>query len=162
LGIDLAHVQGTGPEGRVTQDDLEAQSKAGGRSLRFNVPAGRAMGTARSEEEQIPVIGLRRKIAEKMQESKRRIPHFAYVEEVDVTALEELRAQLNKKHRSERGHLTLLPFLMRAMVKTLPEFPEINARYDDDRFIVCRTTTAPSRTTGFSTIRFTPTIATSG
>jgi 2-oxoisovalerate dehydrogenase E2 component (dihydrolipoyl transacylase) len=136
LGIDLAHVQGTGPEGRVTQDDLEAQSKAGGRSLRFNVPAGRAMGTARSEEEQIPVIGLRRKIAEKMQESKRRIPHFAYVEEVDVTALEELRAQLNKKHRSERGHLTLLPFLMRAMVKTLPEFPEINARYDDDAGIL--------------------------
>ena len=132
LGIDLAHVRGSGPDGRVTHDDLEAQ-KGGGRSLRFNVPAGgRAMGAARSEEEQIPVIGLRRKIAEKMQESKRRIPHFAYVEEVDVTALEELRAQLNKKYRAERGHLTLLPFLMRAMVRTLPEFPEINARYDDD------------------------------
>ena len=131
LGIDLAHVRGSGPEGRVTQEDLDAQAK-GGRSLRFNVPAGRAMGTARAEEEQIPVIGLRRKIAEKMQESKRRIPHFAYVEEVDVTALEELRAQLNRKYRSERGHLTILPFLMRAMVRTLPEFPEINARYDDD------------------------------
>ena len=78
------------------------------------------------------MIGLRRKIAEKMQEAKRRIPHFTYVEEVDVTALEELRAQLNRKHRSERGHLTMLPFLMRAMVKTLPEFPEVNARYDDD------------------------------
>jgi 2-oxoisovalerate dehydrogenase E2 component (dihydrolipoyl transacylase) len=133
LGIDLAHVRGSGPEGRVTQEDLDAQAKGNGRSLRFNVPAGgRAMGTSRSGEEQIPVIGLRRKIAEKMQESKRRIPHFAYVEEVDVTALEELRAQLNKKYRSERGHLTMLPFLMRAMVRTLPEFPEINARYDDD------------------------------
>ena len=131
LGIDLAGVRGSGPEGRVTHEDLEAQSK-GGRTLRFNVPAGRAMGAARTAEEQIPVIGLRRKIAEKMQESKRRIPHFAYVEEVDVTALEELRAQLNRKYRSERGHLTLLPFLMRAMVKTLPDFPEINARYDDD------------------------------
>ena len=132
LGIDLALVRGSGPEGRVTQEDLDAQAK-GGRSLRFNVPAGgRALGAARSEEEQVPVIGLRRKIAEKMQESKRRIPHFAYVEEVDVTALEELRAQLNRKYRSERGHLTMLPFLMRAMVKTLPEFPEINARYDDD------------------------------
>jgi 2-oxoisovalerate dehydrogenase E2 component (dihydrolipoyl transacylase) len=86
----------------------------------------------RNDEEKIPVIGLRRRIAQKMQESKRRIPHFAYVEEVDVTALEELRAQLNRKYRSERGHLTILPFLMRAMVKTLPEFPEINARYDDD------------------------------
>ena len=133
LGIDLAHVRGSGPDGRVTHEDLEAQAKGGGRSLRFNVPAGgRAMGTARSDEEQVPVIGLRRKIAEKMQESKRRIPHFAYVEEVDVTALEELRAQLNRKYRSERGHLTILPFLMRAMVRTLPEFPEINARYDDD------------------------------
>jgi 2-oxoisovalerate dehydrogenase E2 component (dihydrolipoyl transacylase) len=83
-------------------------------------------------EDQVPVIGLRRKIAEKMQESKRRIPHFAYVEEVDVTALEDLRAELNRKYRAERGHLTMLPFLMRAMARTLPEFPEINARYDDD------------------------------
>lgn len=67
-----------------------------------------------------------------MQESKRRIPHFTYVEEVDVTALEELRAQLNKKYRSDRGHLTMLPFLMRAIARALPEFPEINARFDDD------------------------------
>jgi 2-oxoisovalerate dehydrogenase E2 component (dihydrolipoyl transacylase) len=67
-----------------------------------------------------------------MQEAKRRIPHFTYVEEVDVTALEALRAQLNAKWRSERGHLTMLPFLMMAIVRTLPDFPEINARYDDD------------------------------
>ena len=132
LGIDLAAIHGSGPDGRVTHEDLEARTGAGGGSLRFSVPAGRALGTPRTDEEQVPVIGLRRKIAEKMQESKRRIPHFAYVEEVDVTSLEELRAQLNRKYRSERGHLTLLPFLMRAMAKTLPEFPEINARYDDD------------------------------
>ena len=132
LGIDLAHVSGSGPDGRITHEDLDAQGSGRGRSLRFNVPAGRALGTPRTDEEQVPVIGLRRKIAEKMQESKRRIPHFAYVEEVDVTALEALRAQLNKKWRSERGHLTLLPFLMRAIAQTVPDFPEVNARYDDD------------------------------
>ena|SRR5688572_14539002 len=132
LGIDLAQVRGSGPDGRVTHDDLDAQAAGRGGSLRFNVPAGRDLGTPRTDEQQIPVIGLRRKIAEKMQESKRRIPHFTYVEEVDVTALEDLRAQLNKKYRSERGHLTLLPFLMHAIVRTLPAFPEINARYDDD------------------------------
>ena len=131
LGIDLAGVRGSGPDGRVTHDDLKANT-GGGSSLRFNVPRARALGVARTDEEQVPVIGLRRKIAEKMQESKRRIPHFAYVEEIDVTALEDLRAQLNKKYRSERGHLTMLPFLMRAIVRTLPEFPEVNARYDDD------------------------------
>ena len=133
LGIDLAQVSGSGPDGRVTQQDLEAQGGGRGGSLRFNVPGGnRALGTPRTGEEQVAVIGLRRKIAEKMQESKRRIPHFAYVEELDVTALEELRAQLNRKWRDERGHLTMLPFLMRAMAYTLPSFPEINARYDDD------------------------------
>ena len=136
LGIDLAQVRGSGPDGRITHEDLDAQGSARGRTLRFNVPGGRALGTPRTEEEQIPVIGLRRKIAEKMQEAKRRIPHFAYVEEVDVTALEELRAELNKRWRSERGHLTLLPFLMRAIARTVPRFPEVNARYDDDAGIL--------------------------
>jgi 2-oxoisovalerate dehydrogenase E2 component (dihydrolipoyl transacylase) len=100
----------------------------------LSVPSGGKYvpGAQRRDEESVPIIGLRRKIAEKMQEAKRRIPHFTYVEELDVTDLEALRAQLNKKWRSERGHLTLLPFLMRAIVRTLPDFPEINARYDDD------------------------------
>jgi len=138
LGIDLGHVSGSGPDGRVTHEDLEAQSPSRGASLRFNVPARQALGTPRTGEETVPVIGLRRKIAEKMQESKRRIPHFAYVEEVDVTALEELRAQLNKRRRSERGHLTLLPFIIRAMAQALPGFPEINARYDDDAGVLTR------------------------
>ncbi len=133
LGLDLQQVRGSGPDGRVTQEDLEAHASGRGGALRFTVPmGGHVAGIPRTDEETVPVIGLRRKIAEKMQEAKRRIPHFTYVEEVDVTALEELRAQLNAKWRSDRGHLTLLPFLMRAIVRTVPEFPEINARYDDD------------------------------
>lgn len=140
LQIDLHEVAGTGPGGRVTQEDIDAHLHHTPRGasfampLPFNVPAGGrfAPGMRRSDEEVVQVIGLRRRIAEKMQESKRRIPHFAYVEEVDVTTLEDLRASLNAKWRSERGHLTMLPFLMRAIVRTLPEFPEINARYDDD------------------------------
>ena len=133
LGVDLKSIAGTGPDGRITHADLEAH-EGRGFSLRFSVPSGGKYvpGTQRTDEESVPIIGLRRKIAEKMQESKRRIPHFTYVEELDVTDLEALRAQLNKKWRSDRGHLTLLPFLMRAIVRTLPDFPEINARYDDD------------------------------
>jgi 2-oxoisovalerate dehydrogenase E2 component (dihydrolipoyl transacylase) len=140
LLLELDDIQGTGPEGRVTQEDLEAylQRTRRGASLsaplRYNIgPGGRfAPGMQRASEETVQVIGLRRKIAEKMQEAKRRIPHFAYVEEVDVTALEDLRVELNKRYRTERGHLTLLPFLMRAIVQTAPEFSEVNARYDDD------------------------------
>ncbi len=139
LGIDLSTLQGSGPDGRITSEDLEAverQPRAGSINapLRFTLPPGGrlAQGLERNDEEAVPVIGLRRKIAEKMQESKRRIPHFTYVEEVDVTALEALRARLNARWKSERGHLTLLPFLMRAIVQSVPGFPEINARYDDD------------------------------
>ena len=137
LGIELTLVPGTGPEGRITHEDVESfagRRNGGGGQLRFSVPRGGsvAVGAERHDEETIPVIGLRRKIAEKMQEAKRRIPHFTYVEEVDVTALEELRAQLNRKWKSERGHLTMLPFLMQAIVRAVPEYPEVNARYDDD------------------------------
>lgn len=140
LQIELAEVTGSGPEGRVTQEDVEAHLRRTPRGasfaapLAFNVPPGGRFtpGAQRTDETVVQVIGLRRRIAEKMQESKRRIPHFTYVEEVDVTALEDLRAQLNKKHRSERGYLTMLPFLMRAIVRALPAFPEINARFDDE------------------------------
>jgi 2-oxoisovalerate dehydrogenase E2 component (dihydrolipoyl transacylase) len=87
--------------------------------------------------EEIRVVGLRRKIAEKMQRAKARIPHITYVEEVDVTALEELRAALNKqKTGQERPKLTLLPFLMRAMVRAIAEQPHLNALYDDDAGII--------------------------
>jgi 2-oxoisovalerate dehydrogenase E2 component (dihydrolipoyl transacylase) len=84
----------------------------------------------------IKVIGLRRKIAEKMATSKSRIPHITYVEEVDVTALEDLRAALNASKQADRPKLTLLPFLMRAMVKAIFEQPHLNALYDDEAGII--------------------------
>jgi len=92
----------------------------------------------RHDEQAIPVIGLRRRIAEKMQQAKRHIPHFSYVEEVDVTELEALRAQLNAKRGAGRGRLTLLPFVLRAIVLAVREFPQVNARYDDEANVVTR------------------------
>ena len=132
LGIDLGQVRGTGPEGRITHEDLDA----------VLVPAvGARRSTALAEKkgiEPVKVIGLRRKIAEKMQDAKRRIPHFAYVEEADLTELEELRAHLNATKRNDQPKLTLLPFLMRALVLALPDFPQINARFDDEQGVVYR------------------------
>ncbi len=84
------------------------------------------------------VIGLRRKIAEKMQDSKRRIPHYAYVDEVDMTELESLRVHLNATRKKDQPKLTVLPFFMRALVKVLPDYPQINARFDDEAGIVHR------------------------
>jgi len=114
--VDLKLVPGTGPEGRITQDDLDAYL------------AGKTEG----EYEEVKPIGLRRRIAEKMQESKRQIPHFAYVEEIDMTALEALRARLNGARKPEQPKLTVLPFLMRALVRVLPDFPQINAHFDGE------------------------------
>jgi 2-oxoisovalerate dehydrogenase E2 component (dihydrolipoyl transacylase) len=132
LGIDLGQVRGSGPGGRITHDDLDA----------VLVPAvgGRrgAVLAQRHGIEPVKVIGLRRKIAEKMQDAKRRIPHFAYVEEADLTELEELRAHLNAAKRSDQPKLTILPFLMRALVLALPDFPQINARFDDEQGVVYR------------------------
>ena len=102
-------------------------------------PAAPGAGYAeRHDEQAVPVVGLRRRIAEKMQEAKRRIPHFSYVEEVDVTELEALRQRLNAIHGAARGKLTLLPFLARALVLALREFPQVNARYDDEAGVVTR------------------------
>jgi len=133
LGIDLGQVRGSGEGGRITHDDLDS----------VLVPAVRARGggsslAERNGIEPVKVIGLRRKIAEKMQDAKRRIPHFAYVEEADLTELDELRAHLNASKRSDQPKLTLLPFLMRALVLALPDFPQINARFDDDSGVVYR------------------------
>jgi 2-oxoisovalerate dehydrogenase E2 component (dihydrolipoyl transacylase) len=139
LGIELADVTGSGPAGRVEHADLEAwaaaqrqPSAAGAR------PQPHAHDDADEIAEQIQVIGLRRKIAQKMQESKRRIPHFAYVEEVDVTEVEKLRAVLNDSRRDDQPKLTLLPFIMRAVVRALADAPAINARFDDDAGIITR------------------------
>ena len=134
MGIDLRRVHGSGPAGRIEHHDLDAFAAGGGQVQ----GVGGSQYVERHGEEQIPVIGLRRKIAQKMQEAKRRIPHFSYVEEVDVTELEQLRQQLNKIHGATRGKLTLLPFLARAMVLALRDFPQINARFDDDAGVVTR------------------------
>jgi 2-oxoisovalerate dehydrogenase E2 component (dihydrolipoyl transacylase) len=135
LGIELQYVAGSGPAGRITHADLDAHV-AGHRAGR-----GASADTRYAEldgEEAVPVIGLRRKIAEKMQLAKRQIPHFTYVEEVDVTELEALRGQLNARYGEERGKLTLLPLLMRAVVLSVRQFPDVNARYDDQANVVTR------------------------
>ncbi|QGZ94451.1 dihydrolipoamide acetyltransferase family protein [Terricaulis silvestris] len=133
LGLELGQVRGTGPEGRITHEDLDAVLVPAAGSRR----GGSAL-TEKNGVEPVKIIGLRRKIAEKMQDAKRRIPHFAYVEECDLTELEELRAHLNATKRSDQPKLTLLPFLMRALVLSLPDFPQINARFDDEQGIVYR------------------------
>ena len=132
LGIALQFVPGTGMGGRITRDDLEGYASGLAERGAAVVPQGAQRYALRVGEETEPVIGLRRKIAQKMQESKRRIPHFAYVEEVDVTELEDLRQRLNARYDGQRPRLTLLPFIVRAMVLALPQFPHINARYDDE------------------------------
>ena len=141
-GIDLQYLVGSGAAGRILQEDLDAYAdtyaagKAGPPSA---ASAGGGLRYAeRHDETAVPVIGLRRKIAQKMQESMRRIPHFTYVEEIDVTELQALRVQLNTRWGAERGRLTLLPLLMRAVVLALREFPQINARFDDDAGVVTR------------------------
>jgi 2-oxoisovalerate dehydrogenase E2 component (dihydrolipoyl transacylase) len=129
LGIELQFVHGSGPAGRITHADLDAHL-AGRRGA--SQGAGSDNRYAKLDgEHSAPVIGLRRKIAEKMQEAKRNIPHFTYVEEIDVTELELLRAQLNARYGAERGKLTFLPLLMRAVVLALRQYPMMNARFDD-------------------------------
>lgn len=135
LGVKLQFVPGSGPAGRVSHADLDAYLA--------NEPAAPSAGTAagyakRSGVEDVPVIGLRRQIAERMQMAKRQIPHFSYVEEVDVTELEKLRAHLNATKTPEQPKLTVLPFIMRALVRLLPEYPQMNATYDDEANIVHR------------------------
>ena len=137
LGIELQFVPGTGPAGRITQDDLEAFVASGGAAS----AAGREVDSRyalRLDEQAVHVIGLRRKIAQKMQQAKRQIPHFTYVEEVDVTELEALRQRLNAEHAARRAKLTLLPFLARAIVIAVREFPQVNARFDDEAQVVTR------------------------
>ena len=143
LGVDLGTLRPTGTSGRIVQADLDAHVAAHGSRPAVAVPAPVAAPRAdpraeRHDEQAIPVIGLRRRIALQMQEAKRRIPHFSYVEEVDVTEVEALRAALNAKWGAERGRLTLLPLLMRAMVLALRDFPQVNAVFDDEAGVVTR------------------------
>lgn len=136
LGIQLRLVHGTGPAGRVLHEDLDAYLAQGQQPQ--STAATAAAYAQRNDEEQIPVIGMRRKIAQRMQDATQRAAHFSYVEEIDVTAVEELRAHLNEKHGATRGKLTLLPFLVRALVVALRDFPQINARYDDEAQVITR------------------------
>ncbi|PAK16055.1 branched-chain alpha-keto acid dehydrogenase subunit E2 [Burkholderia ubonensis] len=134
MGIELRYVRGTGEAGRILHADLDAYARTGSRA-----GAQPARGyDERTDETEVPVIGLRRAIARKMQEAKRRIPHFSYVEEIDVTELETLRAELNRRYGDARGRLTPLPLLIRAMVIALRDFPQINARFDDEAGVVTR------------------------
>ena len=129
-GVDLRQGRGSGPAGRILHEDLDAFLRGG----IAPAPGGRAANT---RVEEIKVVGLRRRIAEKMAEAKRRVAHFSYVEEVDLSALEELRAALNAE-AGERPKLTLLPFLMQALVRAVADFPQMNALYDDEAGVVRR------------------------
>lgn len=129
LGIDLAHVKPS-EDGRIRHADLDA-------FLRYNAGAGYGVASGARADEAVKVIGMRRRIAENMAASKRAIPHFTYVEEIEVTRLEELRADLNA-NRGNRPKLTMLPLLIAAICRTIPQFPMINARYDDEAGVVTR------------------------
>jgi 2-oxoisovalerate dehydrogenase E2 component (dihydrolipoyl transacylase) len=129
-GIDLRQVPGTGPGGRITHDDLEAFFARGPDVAR--APALQA----KTSVEDMKVVGLRRKIAERMALANSRIPHITYVDEIDVTELEKLRAALNQRKRQDRPRLTLLPFLMRTMVQAIAEQPRLNALFDDEAGVI--------------------------
>ncbi|MBP2557939.1 2-oxoisovalerate dehydrogenase E2 component (dihydrolipoyl transacylase) [Neorhizobium galegae] len=130
-GIDLRQVPGTGPAGRITHEDLDAflNSQGSGGAVTAGLQPNKAV-------QEVKVVGLRRRIAEKMALSKSRIPHITYVEEIDMTALEELRTRMNGTQKPGRPKLTILPFLMRAMVKAIGEQPGINALYDDEAGVI--------------------------
>ncbi len=136
LGIDLAAVRGSGEGGRIDHVDLDALLVRPARAR----PSGPGAAPVASLDgvEDIPVIGLRRQIAIAMQESKRHIPHFAYIEEIDVTEVEALRNSLNDKYGDARPKLTILPFIVRAMVHAVPQHPGVNAHYDETAAVIHR------------------------
>ncbi len=133
-GIDLQQVAGSGPNGRIVPKDLEAfVARRPGAPTSLRAARARA---ARTEE--IKVIGLRRLIAQRLSDAKRNIPHFAYVEELDITELESLRRHLNRKPPAGAAALTYLPFLALALVRVLRDFPQCNAHYDAERGVIVR------------------------
>jgi 2-oxoisovalerate dehydrogenase E2 component (dihydrolipoyl transacylase) len=164
-GVDLSKVPGSGPNGRIVREDFDAyvgQHVSGGAGSGASHAPGqshgathvtshakgapekpaplraRAPASAESATEEIKVIGIRRLIAQRMSEAKRNIPHFAYVEEMDVTDLEALRRHLNSKHAPGTASLTYLPFLVLALVRVLKDFPQANAQYDAERGVIIR------------------------
>lgn len=129
-GVDLRQVRGTGPAGRITHEDLDLWFSGSGEALSGG---GRVANTA---IEEIKVVGLRRRIAERMADANAHVAHITYVDEIDMTELERLRETLNKEHGGDRPKLTLLPFLMRAMVNAAAKQPAMNAHYDDDAGVI--------------------------
>lgn len=135
LGLKLQYIPGTGPGGRILHEDLDAFVASGASASSGNSGAGLSK---RSGVEEIKIIGLRRKIAERMQAAKRQIPHITYVEEVDVTELEDLRVHMNATKQADQPKLTLLPFIMRAICVAVARHPQINSTFDDEANIVYR------------------------
>jgi len=129
-GIDLRQVSGTGPAGRITHEDLDAFAARDPHAARSQ------MRQPKSAVEDVKIIGLRRRIAERMTVAHARIPHITYVEETDVTAVEELRTTLNQRKHKEQPRLTLLPFLMRAMVLAVSKQPRLNSLFDDEAEVI--------------------------
>ena len=137
-GVDLYHVAGSGPAGRITHADLDVHLSGGASRASSSMPIGGSARVARTGTEDIKVIGLRRKIADSMMASYSTIAHFSYFEEVDVTELEALRQHLNATRPEGAPKLTYLPFIMLALVKGLGQRPECNALYDDEAGVVTR------------------------
>ncbi|KRS15303.1 dihydrolipoamide acetyltransferase family protein [Roseovarius indicus] len=132
MGIDLRQLRGTGPAGRILHEDLDAYAESGG-------AAAPGSGLRRRDTtEEVRITGVRRKISERMSLAKARIPHFSIIEEVEVDALEDLRASLNARFADKRGKLTLLPFVIRALSEAVLDHPEINAHFDDEASVVTR------------------------
>ena len=129
-GIDLRHVASSGPAGRIVHEDIDAYLEEGALGAK---PASRQR---KSSVKEIKVVGLRRRIAEKMALAKQKIPHITIVEEVDVDNLEDLRIELNNNYADTRPKLTLLPFMMKAIVEAVREQPEMNAHFDDEEGVI--------------------------
>ena len=132
LGIELQFVPGSGPAGRIEHGDLDAWVASGGHTPSEHGASASSTYAQAEGTTETRIIGLRRKIAEKMADSVRRIPHITYVEEIDVTALEELRAHLNATRKKDQPKLNVLPFIARAIVVALRDQPTINSHYDDE------------------------------
>ena len=137
-GIDLSTVVGSGPGGRILRDDLAAAARPSGAAPQPAAQAALNRADVSAETSEIKVIGLRRLIAERMSEAKRNIPHFAYVEEVDVTELESLRQHLNSSRSAQAGSLSYLPFVVMALTRVLESFPQCNVLYDAARGVLVR------------------------
>lgn len=129
-GVKLQFVHGTGPAGRITHEDLDDYISGA------SAPVGGSSRRADTSVEEIKVIGLRRKIGERMQDAKSRIPHITYVEEVDVTELETLREHMNANRKADQPKLTILPFIMLAMTRALKVYPKCSAHYYDEDGVV--------------------------